>query len=431
MNKKLLIGLFRGFELILLLIAIILPGLIVSKNPLVYQIIAVFLIYGLVVWIRLSNLKKYTLSILDYDEKAYFGGKHIWDFLTALKNIMFTAQSKIKQYEKINQTLQLSIEINHGLIKINDTNQMYDLVLKKAIEAINRAGKGSIMLLNEDNELEFKALFGFDEDFYQLKIPLHEAFLYKLTDGKMDRSVIVPSVVEFNKTYMTPEEFERFYEKFPLDFQTTITAPIRAGNSFLGVINLDSNDFEGFTEEDVSIMDLFASQLEVIIENRNLMMKNQYLSKYDKLTGAINRSYFDEIIKERLVKENPFSFIVIDMNDLKKINDKYGHLKGDQYLKCFSQGVLSSIRVTDVFARIGGDEFVLILNKMDKVSSQKIINRIQEHIKENSIKNELPFPPSFSYGITNYPEEAQSYEGLYIMSDQRMYDMKRKIKGEM
>jgi diguanylate cyclase (GGDEF)-like protein len=275
--------------------------------------------------------------------------------------------------------------------------------------------------------LEFVALKGFDDAFYDLKIPLKKAFLYELTNGEMRHSVIVPSVVEFNRTHMSEEEFDRFYEKYPMAYQTTITAPIRVDGKFLGVINLDSSSYDGFSDDDIAVMDLFASQLETSIRNHNLMMKNIYLSRYDKLTGAMNRSYFEELILKRIRSNESFSFVVIDMNDLKSINDQYGHIEGDRCLSLFSRAVNESIRDTDVFARIGGDEFILVLDDFKSYETTKVLVRILQHL---SVYEELPYNITFSYGVTDFPAEAATYEQLSVTADQKMYKMKERSKEE-
>lgn len=428
MDKKLILSLSRIMEVILIIMGVIIPFLLVEENPLPYQLLLVILIYSILMIFRIYRIRNYLINkedcLLNEGEKG-----SLWDFMFAFKSILASNRAQVFEYEKINHTLQLAIEINQLALIATDTNELYEMVLKKAIEAVEKSDKGSILLVNDKDELEFKALVGFDHSFFDFTIPIEEAFLFKLTNGAMDKSVIVENVVDFNQKHMSEDEFNRFYENYPKDYFSTITAPIRNGESFLGVINLDSNDLTGFTEDDLHIMDLFASQLDVIIENRNLIINNKYLSRYDKLTNALNRSYFDEVIDKRLEKEDFFSFVVMDIDNLKKVNDQYGHQQGDSYLKCFSSAVHQNIRVTDVFARIGGDEFVLILYYMLGDEVEAVIQRINSQLEIESHLRKLPMKASFSYGITEYPNEANSYETLYGSSDARMYDMKRKYKS--
>lgn len=429
MKNRNLLGLLVSVEIItVVVLGILLPHVLVPDKRLFFQVFDTVLLLACFYFIRMAIIKKImvdAMNTFDVKSREQYTASTL---IVHLRDIFETARRKISNYEKVNQTLRLAIDVNNALLGTNDNTEMYEIVLSKAMEAIVKCDKGSVMILNKEDDLEFVALHGFDESFYELKIPKKDAFLYKLTNGAMNRSVIVPSVVEFNRAHMSEEDFYRFYEKYPMDYQTTITAPIRYDDTFLGVINLDSNDFEGFSDEDVAIMDLFASQLEVSIKNQNLVRNNLYLSRYDSLTGAYNRSYFDEIISERLTKDERLSFIVIDLNDLKQINDKFGHLEGDNYLKVFSEAVRKSTRMTDIFGRIGGDEFIVALNNFSKREASKVIVRILEHIREMVDEDDLPYEVTFSYGITDFPTEATTYESLYNSADKKMYEMKRSYK---
>jgi len=124
-----------------------------------------------------------------------------------------------------------------------------------------------------------------------------------------------------------------------------------------------------------------------------------------------------------------FSFVVIDLNDLKGVNDEYGHQEGDRLLRTFADAVKDNIRGTDYFARIGGDEFALILNELNRIDSSKVFLRIMQDLESNHTS--LPYKITFSYGITLYPDEATNSDALYVSSDEKMYVMKRRYKEVM
>lgn len=430
MKNKWRISALIAFEFIsVFLFGIIIPSLLITKYLWVVQCVLLILFMGLFLMLQYSRLLVFLKEIMARYDIQTNRRLTLYQALKYLSVAFEDGQITMKRYKNINKTLGLAIEMNNALLKTMEIKELYKLILDAAIESIERCDKGSIMLLNKEDELEFVALHGFDEDFYNIRIPLVDSFLYKETHGSLNKVAIVNSVVEFNRQYMSDEEFEAFYKKFPMDYQTTMTAPIRFDDTFLGVINLDSNEFEGFTEEDVAIMDLFASQLEVMIKNHHLISNNQHLSRYDTLTGAYNRSYFEVVIKGIIQnKGQQFSFIVIDINDLKKVNDQYGHFAGDELLKAFAKAVRTSIRLTDHFARVGGDEFILVLNDFSKMETTKIFIRIMQHLGQIEREHELPYAITFSYGITAFPEEADTYDKLYIKSDQRMYEMKRRFK---
>ena len=413
---------------ILYISLIILPTLIWPEAPLVYQVLGVIIAVILFSFWQYDTISKkfnLLLSRFGYEKKRI----KLSDMVGKMEDVFEQSEHTSELYYKMNQSLRLAIEINNLFLKTNDQQSVYDFILLKALEAVGKSSKGSIMLLNANDELSVISLIGFDESFKELKIKKENDFLYVLTEGALDRSVIVEDVVSFNKAGMTETEFISFYEIHPKVFQTTLSAPIRVDDNFIGVINMDSHEKDAFTNEDLFIMDLFASQLEVAIRNRNLLDEILYLSRYDHLTNVYNRKYFDDVLESLIKKENKFIYTIIDINNLKKVNDIFGHTEGDHLLKIFCDTVSKNIRNSDYFARLGGDEFALILTDLSKVEASKIFLRIMKELEHYVLTHNIHYFINFSYGITEYPDEAKTSDELYLISDEKMYKMKRSFNN--
>jgi diguanylate cyclase (GGDEF)-like protein len=114
----------------------------------------------------------------------------------------------------------------------------------------------------------------------------------------------------------------------------------------------------------------------------------RYLNTHDKLTGIYNRAFFDEILElmERR-REYPVSFIFADMDNLKEANDKHGHAFGDQLLKQTSTIIGNAFRAGDISARIGGDEFAVLLPGTDAPTVKKLLSRLQKLLAQHNMKN--------------------------------------------
>lgn len=145
---------------------------------------------------------------------------------------------------------------------------------------------------------------------------------------------------------------------------------------------------------------------------------------YDSLTGLLNRTAFDQELKKLLLNNEIFCLVFIDIDNFKNINDTLGHQKGDEVLKKFSYVLKSSIRESDIAARYGGDEIVLVLKKIGSEIALDIVNRIKENIKKSFGQN-----IDFSYGIAEFPKEAESIEEIVKRADQKLYEDKRKKKA--
>lgn len=415
---------------VILFIGLLIPYVIFDELTILFQVIFATVSIVVVGFYFYRLICQFLIKIIRvYDAKFYPESHLNLSYLyEKLQLIMKKSVDNEKRLNRANKTLRLVMDINNLFLKNYDDKRIYDFILEKAIEAVDSVTKGSIMLLNEEDDLEFMSILGFSEDFRKITIPKEKSFLYVLTNGKMDKSVIVNNVMDFNREYMIPDDFEEFYKKFPQEYQKVISVPIWLEEKFIGIINIDSSDPEAFDEEDLAIMDLFASQVELAIRNKELIDEILYLSRFDKLTETVNRSQFEAILIERVKSDNSFAFVLMDIDDLKKVNDQYGHREGDRLLKIFSETVRKNIRNTDSFGRIGGDEFTLLLPGMNTIEINRVFYRLMDQFKSIEEKESLPYEINFSYGITMYPDETINPEELYLKSDEKMYTMKRKAK---
>ncbi len=156
--------------------------------------------------------------------------------------------------------------------------------------------------------------------------------------------------------------------------------------------------------------------------------KIKYLSTHDQLTGIYNRNYY-QVELERLNKSRklPISVIIADIDKLKYVNDNYGHTEGDNYIKTIVDIIKDVLRGEDIFARIGGDEFAIVLIETSKKESEMIIDRINEKIKQMSAK--FQYEIGISMGVATEEEEIESLELLVIKADNRMYKSKNSKKN--
>lgn len=145
----------------------------------------------------------------------------------------------------------------------------------------------------------------------------------------------------------------------------------------------------------------------------------------DSLTGAYNRRYFDEMLKNEFIRANrykkPFSVIVIDVDALKQANDLYGHSFGDKVLIKATDVFREGIRTVDTVYRYGGDEFVIILPETEKESALEIAERLRSNfVKKCKVKNKR-IKLSLSIGLASFPEDSSDEKGLIASADRRMY----------
>ena len=120
-----------------------------------------------------------------------------------------------------------------------------------------------------------------------------------------------------------------------------------------------------------------------ITEKLERREKIEYLSFHDQLTGLYNRRYYEEELRRLSTPRNlPITLVMADVNGLKLTNDAFGHAAGDELLRKLARVLRSVCRADDIVARIGGDEFVLLLPMTDSIETEKIVQRIKEAISK-------------------------------------------------
>lgn len=151
----------------------------------------------------------------------------------------------------------------------------------------------------------------------------------------------------------------------------------------------------------------------------------------DKLTELYNRSYLDPFLESEIASANKLnnqvSMIMVDMDHFKDINDTYGHVLGDHVLTIFAQVVLKCIRKTDVIARYGGDEFIVVLPCTDTDTAHSIAERIRQEVDAAhipSLDDTVISSISCSVGVSTYPTLCNSKSNLIRTSDHALYEAK-------
>jgi diguanylate cyclase (GGDEF)-like protein/PAS domain S-box-containing protein len=153
----------------------------------------------------------------------------------------------------------------------------------------------------------------------------------------------------------------------------------------------------------------------------------QFISIHDSLTGLFNRFYADaEISRLAGSRLRPVSTIVIDLNNLKKINDEYGHAQGDLYIKNSANILKQTFRPDDMIARVGGDEFLVLLPLVDESTCAQAVERLFEYIKLFNQESETPISLSAGFATT---QAGDNLLERIREADQHMYQQKAAFKA--
>lgn len=159
-----------------------------------------------------------------------------------------------------------------------------------------------------------------------------------------------------------------------------------------------------------------------VTEMKEAQRKIEFLSYRDSLTGLYNRRYYEERLQEYNTRQFPeISLIIFDVNGLKLVNDAFGHLAGDKLLKKVAEIILSYFREQDCVARIGGDEFVVLMPNCDSNGAENLAGQIIEACEQELIEN---MPLSVSCGWATKKESKESIELVFTKAEDAMYHNK-------
>lgn len=353
------------------------------------------------------------------------------------QNILLKEHSLVNDELKNNNLArELMLEVSNSILEIKNTEELFKLILEKLISVIGDADKGSFIILNENNLLEYKSAIGYDiSKLKNIKFKLEETFLWKKNYGNITKPCIIKDIRSFDSSNINNATYKALDTINALDVNTSLSTPIIIDNKLYGMINIDSFNINAFNEEDLLVAEYFSNQVSIAIKNHQLIEKIMYLSKYDRMTNIYNRCYFEEILSEFYKKasrynEN-FSVVMFDLNSLKHINDTLGHAIGDILISNFAGTIKDNIRESDLFARYGGDEFIAIFFNSNTIDIENRLTSIIKYFNDNPLDiGDDKITISFSYGIASFPEESKDLNHLLKLADERMYSHKRISKSK-
>jgi len=188
------------------------------------------------------------------------------------------------------------------------------------------------------------------------------------------------------------------------------------------------------TEEVVSRIRRFKKEALLLVENISRFEKAEELSYTDGLTGMYNFRYFQKRINEELQRakryERDLALLILDIDDLKVVNDQFGHLAGDSLIKAFGKVLKESVRTDDIICRYGGDEFCLIMPETDRDNARQFMERFRNRIASSNSFIEWAskvLEYTVSIGGAVFPSDAKSTEELIHAADMAL--LKAKEEG--
>lgn len=328
---------------------------------------------------------------------------------------------------KAQQRLFDLIETSRSVVSQLDLDKVLALVLKKAM-GIMKARSGSIALYSaKTGTMRIRAHRGFSKNF----IADREWKVRK--GGQTARVLRDRSIAILDST--TNLSFFSNPSSVPTTGKSLVCVPLVHAHEVVGMLYVDDLTSRKYARGDLQSLEILASFSAVAIHHAKAhdQLKQQAIT--DSLTGLFNRRCFEDIMRRELPRarrhKRELSVALVDVNDFKKYNDAFGHQAGDEALSALGEAVRSAVRSTDLAARYGGDEIVIILPETRLARAYSLFtDRIKGEIESGFARlSERDAPLSVTIGIASYPLDGTTTRQLVLAADKALLAAKKDKKN--
>jgi diguanylate cyclase (GGDEF)-like protein len=208
----------------------------------------------------------------------------------------------------------------------------------------------------------------------------------------------------------------------------TLTAPLRSGRVVLGAIVLSRRDRRAWSESARRLVRGAATETAAALERASSQREVAASATTDPLTGLPNRRYFDEfsaLVTGRRRAGDALAVLMIDIDKFKGLNDTYGHPVGDEVLRSVARAITAAVRDHDVPARIGGEEFAVLLRNPGPTVAFEVGERVRQAVRDLDLRSVGVPAVSVSVGVANSTTAEEPIESLLTRADRALLRAKR------
>jgi diguanylate cyclase (GGDEF)-like protein/excisionase family DNA binding protein len=259
-----------------------------------------------------------------------------------------------------------------------------------------------------------------------------------LKEWEIGETGIATWVIEHNEPVLIVDQFDdprvRHFESIGPQHGGLVVVPLRGREGVTGVLTLERLGVgHTFSEEEFELVELFAAQVSIALQNAEVYRDVEIRARTDGLTGLLNHATFRERLAASVGVGDPFSLVMLDLDDFKAVNDAMGHQAGDRLLAEIAAAIVAAGRETDHVFRYGGDEFALILPGADAASAVAVAERVRSAIQavggEGTTWQAGGIKCSASLGLATFPTDGATVDSILLAADRACFVAKRSGPG--
>ena len=303
--------------------------------------------------------------------------------------------------------------VSKAAISSDDSEQMLKDIVGHIQKNFHFDHIGIGLLDYATKDIEIKAEAGTTADSMGKRIPLGVGIVGRV--ARTGESALVQTSNPAGAQAVLPEA------------HSILCIPINYGETLMGILNIESVQEDAFVPQDVLILSTLADLLATALHNSFVFQKLQQQSITDGLTGIKTRRFFWEALSSEWKRASrsgrPFSVVLLDLDKFKEVNDGRGHLEGDLVLARVGRLLEQKCRQSNVVARYGGDEFIILMPETGAEQAQILAERLRQWLATDPTLMEHRITGSF--GVASFPVHGFSAENIIRVADAGMYVSKR------
>ena len=360
------------------------------------------------------------VGVLDFqsDQLDYFKPEMI-DLLTLFSTQASLALENARLYSLERRRAEQLEAINavaRQTTALLDLDELLTVVCRLLLEWLNNIDH-VVVLLSEPEGLRVRAYEG------RLTAKLTLGAQVPPGTGLVSRALAENRSIIENNVSAVEGYFKGFTET-----QSEMCVPLVFVGENLGVLALHSAAKDAFQSEDTQPLESVADICAAAIQNANYFERMRQLAYVDGLTGIHNRRYFEMRVVEELERATRFqksmSIIMVDIDHFKRLNDEFGHLLGDEVLRCVAALMKQHIRKPDIVCRYGGEEFAVVLPETNGENALMVAEKLRRQVEGHPFPG-VPRPVTISCGVADYPLHGLTRDELVAAADGALYRAKQ------
>ena len=356
------------------------------------------------------------ILILESNTRTSFSKSEI-DNLKLLANQSAVAIDNIALNKKVKREAKetaLLYDVSQSLISTLDFEQLLRNILQRLKDTFNFLNV-SVLLIDEEKQVLYT----------------HASLVYSPEDRELRLRIgkdgITGHVAKTKRMYHCPDVAkDPYYVSGIENTRSEVGLPLLIGDRLIGVLDVESAEVDGFSQDAILLLSSLSAQIAIAIDNARLYAETKKLSLTDPLTSLSNRRSYEMFVDAEIRRaeryRRTFVVMMIDFDNFKIYNDKYGHTAGDIVLQKLSKIMKDIIRDVDFLCRYGGDEFVAILPETDASFALDVAERMRKKIAAQRIQPKI----TLSIGIASFPHDAREKSKLIDLADQACYEAKQR-----